>query len=315
MQSDKKKELIVGLVALAGVVMLVVGVMLGKSFSLSGEQKTVQFMFPSSGGIKPSSPVVINGVERGKVSTIENKNDSVLITALVYGIDDIYTDATARISILEITGGKKLEIFPGVSSMKLSSNAIIRGKTAADIGDLIADVGEVSGELKRIVRGMDTLINNANGILGDTLLMANLRTTITNASEAMVRINGLVARNEGAINSSIANLSELSRELNSAVKEQKPNIERIIADMKQVSEKAVTLIDKVDNSWDDVAKIATDVRKIIEDIQNNESLLNKLLYDKKLAQRLDSVMYNLGSFVEKIDQHGINVNVRLGTRP
>lgn len=315
MQSDKKKELIVGLVALAGVVMLIVGVMLGKSFSLSGEQKTVQFMFPSSGGIKPSAPVVINGVERGKVSTIENKNDSVLITALVFGIDDIYTDATARISILEITGGKKLEIFPGVSNKKLSSNQIIRGKTAADMGDLIADVGEVSGDLKRIVRGLDTLIINANGVLGDTILMGQLRTTVTNASEAMVRINDLVARNEGAINSSIANLSELSRELNTAVKEQKPNIEQIIADMKQVSEKAVTLIDKVDNSWNDVSKITADVRKIIEDIQSNESLLNKLLYDKDLALRLDSVMYNLGSFVEKIDQHGINVNVRLGTRP
>lgn len=272
-------------------------------------------MFPSSGGIKPSSPLVVNGVGRGSVTNIENKNDSVLVTALIDGIDDIYTDATARISILEITGGKKLEIFPGVSSQPISENHIIRGKTAADLGDLIADVGEVSVDLKRIVRGLDTLIVNANGVLGDTVLMADLRTTITNASEAMVRVNNMVARNEGAINSSIANLSGLSRELNSAVKEQKPNIERIIADMKQVSEKAVTLIDKVDNSWDDVSKIATDVRKIIEDIQSNESLLNKLLYDKKLAQRLDSVMYNLGSFVEKIDQHGINVNVRLGTRP
>lgn len=315
MNPDKKKELIVGLVALAGVVMLVIGVMLGESFSLSGQQKTIQFMFPSSGGIKPSSPVVVNGVERGTVTKIENKNDSVLVTAFIDGIGDIYTDATARISILEITGGKKLEIFPGVSSQSISENHIIRGKTAADLGDLIADVGEVSVDLKRIVRGLDTLIVNANGVLGDTVLMNDLRVTITNASEAMVRINDMVARNEGAINSSIANLSELSRELNSAVKEQKPNIERIIADMKQVSEKAVTLIDKVDNSWDDVSKIATDVRKIIEDIQSNESLLNKLLYDKKLAQRLDSVMYNLGTFVEKIDQHGINVNVRLGTRP
>jgi phospholipid/cholesterol/gamma-HCH transport system substrate-binding protein len=315
MNPDKKKEIIVGLVALAGVVMLVIGVMLGESFSLSGQQKTIQFMFPSSGGIKPSSPVVVNGVERGTVTKIENKNDSVLVTAFIDGIGDIYTDATARISILEITGGKKLEIFPGVSSQSISENHIIRGKTAADLGDLIADVGEVSVDLKRIVRGLDTLIVNANGVLGDTVLMNDLRVTITNASEAMVRINDMVARNEGAINSSIANLSELSRELNSAVKEQKPNIERIIADMKQVSEKAVTLIDKVDNSWEDVSKIASDVRKIIEDIQSNESLLNKLLYDKKLAQRLDSVMYNLGTFVEKIDQHGINVNVRLGTRP
>lgn len=315
MNPDKKKEIIVGLVALAGVLMLVLGVMLGESFSLSGEQKTIQFMFPSSGGIKPSSPVVVNGVERGKVTKIENKNDSVLVTANLDGISDIYTDATARISILEITGGKKLEIFPGISSQSITANHIIRGKTASDLGDLIADVGEVSVDLKRIVRGLDTLIVNANGILGDKVLMNDLRVTITNASEAMVRINDMVARNEGAINSSIANLSELSRELNTAVKEQKPNIERIIADMKQVSEKAVTLIDKVDNSWDDVSKIAGDVRKIIEDIQSNESLLNKLLYDKKLAQRLDSVMYNLGSFVEKIDQHGINVNVRLGTRP
>jgi len=315
MNPDKKKEIIVGLVALAGVVMLVIGVMLGESFSLSGQQKTIQFMFPSSGGIKPSSPVVVNGVERGTVTKIENKNDSVLVTAFIDGIGDIYTDANARISILEITGGKKLEIFPGVSSQSISENHIIRGKTAADLGDLIADVGEVSVDLKRIVRGLDTLIVNANGVLGDTVLMNDLRVTITNASEAMVRINDMVARNEGAVNSSIANLSELSRELNSAVKEQKPNIERIIADMKQVSEKAVTLIDKVDNSWEDVSKIASDVRKIIEDIQSNESLLNKLLYDKKLAQRLDSVMYNLGTFVEKIDQHGINVNVRLGTRP
>lgn len=315
MNPDKKKELIVGLVALAGIVMLIVGVMLGNSFSLSGHQKTIHFMFPSSGGIKPSSPVVVNGVERGSVTKIENKNDSVFVTALLDGTNDIYTDATARITILEITGGKKLEIFPGNSSQTIPADYIIRGKTAADLGDLIADVGEVSVDLKRIVRGLDTLIVNANGVLGDTVLMNDLRVTITNASEAMVRINNMVAVNEVAINSSIANLSELSRELNSAVKEQKPNIERIIADMKQVSEKAVTLIDKVDNSWNDVSKITADVRKIIEDIQSNESLLNKLLYDKKLAQRLDSVMYNLGTFVEKIDQHGINVNVRLGTRP
>ena len=158
MQSDKKKELIVGLVALAGLIMLIIGVMLGKSFSLSGEQTSLRFMFPSSGGIKPSSPVVVNGVERGTVSSIENQSDSVLITVSIDGISDINTDATARISILEITGGKKLEIFPGSSGTKISKETIIRGKTAADLGDLVAEVGEVSGDLKRIVKGLDTLI-------------------------------------------------------------------------------------------------------------------------------------------------------------
>lgn len=315
MQSDKKKEFIVGLVALAGIVMLVVGVMLGENFSLSGTEKTVQFMFPNSGGMKPSAPVVVNGVERGKVTSIENMADSVMITATLDRIDDITTNARARISILEITGGKKLEVYPGNSGSTISSDFIIRGRTAADLGDLIADVGEVSDDLKSIIKGLDTLIVNANGLLGDTLLMANLRSTMDDASETMTRINRIVTNNEAEINSSISNLAELSEELNTAVKEQKPNIEQIIADMKQVSEKAVTLVDKADTSFDDINKISADVRAIIDDIQNNESLLNKLIYDKALAERLDTVMYNLGTFVEKIEEHGVNVNLRLGTRP
>jgi phospholipid/cholesterol/gamma-HCH transport system substrate-binding protein len=315
MQSDKKKEFIVGLVALAGIVMLVVGVMLGENFSISGTEKTVQFMFPNSGGMKPSAPVVVNGVERGKVTSIENTADSVMITATLDRIDDITTNARARISILEITGGKKLEVFPGNSGSTISSDFIIRGRTAADLGDLIADVGEVSDDLKSIIKGLDTLIVNANGLLGDTLLMANLRSTMDDASETMTRINRIVTNNEAEINSSISNLAELSEELNTAVKEQKPNIEQIIADMKQVSEKAVTLVDKADTSFDDINKISADVRAIIDDIQNNESLLNKLIYDKALAERLDTVMYNLGTFVEKIEEHGVNVNLRLGTRP
>ncbi|MFN3195594.1 MAG: MlaD family protein [Chlorobiota bacterium] len=315
MQSDKKKEFIVGLVALAGIVMLVVGVMLGENFSISGTEKTVQFMFPNSGGMKPSAPVVVNGVERGKVTSIENTADSVKITATLDRIDDITTNARARISILEITGGKKLEVFPGNSGSAITSDFIIRGKTAADLGDLIADVGEVSDDLKSIIKGLDTLIVNANGLLGDTLLMANLRSTMDDASETMTRINRIVTNNEAEINSSISNLAELSEELNTAVKEQKPNIEQIIADMKQVSEKAVTLVEKADTSFDDINKISADVRAIIDDIQNNESLLNKLIYDKALAERLDTVMYNLGTFVEKIEEHGVNVNLRLGTRP
>jgi phospholipid/cholesterol/gamma-HCH transport system substrate-binding protein len=272
-------------------------------------------MFPNSGGMKPSAPVVVNGVERGKVSSIENNVDSVLITATLDRIDDITTNARARISILEITGGKKLEIFPGNSGSAITTDFVIRGRTAADLGDLIADVGEVSDDLKSIIKGLDTLIVNANGLLGDTLLMANLRSTMDDASETMTRINRIVTNNEAEINSSISNLAEFSEELNTAVKRQSPNIEQIIADMKQVSEKAVTLVDKADTSLEDINKISADVRAIIDDIQNNESLLNKLIYDKALAERLDTVMYNLGTFVEKIEEHGVNVNLRLGTRP
>lgn len=314
MEQDRKKEIIVGVVSILALAMLIFGLTLGENVTL-GEKKHLYMMFPSSSTIKPTAPVLINGVERGSVVSIENKKDSVLIKAEFNKIDDIKTDAIARILMLELTGGRKINIKPGKNTQKVSDGDYIKGVTSADLSELVAIVGDVSDDLVGLVRGLDSLIISANSLIGDEKLINDFKSAVAEASELAGSVNSMVKENKDDINLTIRNMKSLTTDLKTAIEEQTPNIEQIISDLKQASDKAVLLLDKADGSFDKIDKLFTDVNNIITDIKSNDSVLNKLLYDKEMAARLDSALTNLGSFIDKIDQHGVNVNVRLGTRP
>ena len=113
MKSNKNLELKVGLLSIAAIILLVVGITLVKGISVSISQNVIRLRFEQSAGIQESAPVTINGVKRGSVTKVENDNGSVLISANLSDISDIKEDAFAKITMLEITGGKKIEIFPG----------------------------------------------------------------------------------------------------------------------------------------------------------------------------------------------------------
>ena len=94
--------------------------MLGKGISFSPTQKSVAIRLATSGGIDAGSPVVVNGVRRGTVTQVSNDNGGVLVTATLDDVSDLKSDAQALVSILEITGGKKIELTPGSAATALN---------------------------------------------------------------------------------------------------------------------------------------------------------------------------------------------------
>ncbi|MFW5701927.1 MAG: MlaD family protein, partial [Bacteroidota bacterium] len=112
MKEQRKTEIKVGIVSILSLALLILGITLGKDFSVGVSQITITMEFPRSGGIAPSAPVVVNGVKRGAVSQVRNHNGNVRITAEIDDISDFRTDAAAMITTMEITGGKKIDISP-----------------------------------------------------------------------------------------------------------------------------------------------------------------------------------------------------------
>ena len=108
MQYDKSKEIKVGIVTFVAILLFIVGMTLGRGYRISVDPTELNIRFPNSGGISPSAPVLINGVERGSVNSINPDNGSVLIKISLDDISDLNSDASARISMLEITVGKKI---------------------------------------------------------------------------------------------------------------------------------------------------------------------------------------------------------------
>src|ERR1043165_4308116 len=109
MITQRSTEVKVGIVSILAVALLIAGIMLGKGLGV-GASHVLTFRFPSSGGIDIGAPVTVNGVRRGTVTSVENANGAVVLKANVSNIDDLHADASAVISMLEITGGKKIEV-------------------------------------------------------------------------------------------------------------------------------------------------------------------------------------------------------------
>jgi len=315
MNNKKSTEVKVGIVSFVAILLLVFGISIGKKFSFSTTEKTITIQSNSSGGIKESSPIMVNGVKRGQIISIENNIKGVLIKAKIDRIDDLKADASARITILEITGGKKIEINRGNSNESLDESQIIPGVNTADIADLVALLGDVSGDAVNLIRRMDTISSSLSNILKDEKFISDIKGTMSNANELSLKANMLIDDNYDDIRFTIKKVKSLTTDLELAIKNNEPKVSKLLDELQVTSERANTLLSKTDGMVSDADKLVVEINTIISDLKKHEGLIGRLLYDKELSAELDSTFAKLGRFVNTISDHGINVNVRLGTRP
>lgn len=315
MNKQKKLELKVGIVSVLAIIVFILGLSYVKGISVSAPKNLVKFQFDNSGGLTEGSPVVVKGVRRGLVKSIENHGNSVLITADLDYIDDLREDCHARITILELTGGKKIELFPGKSSRPFDKNKLIPGVATADFADLIATLGAVSSDAASLVKNLDTLTQNLNYVMQNRKLFDNLQTIAENTNELTQNLNTLVKENYSTLQNTINNLNYIITELKKTYNKTEPHLSKIISDAELALQNANSLIEKMQNVMNNAEKTINNINDITNEVRAGSGLASKLIYDKKLAMELDSTLKSLSFLLNQINNHGVNVNVRLGTRP
>lgn len=313
--NKQNNELKVGLVSIVGLAILIVGLILGQGFNFSGNSNLVKIRFDNAGGIKVSAPVVINGVKRGNVASVESNNGGVLISVVLDNTNDLKEDATAKITILEITGGKKIEINPGISPNKFSLSGEMKGKNTADIGDMVAMVSDVSGDLINLVRRMDSISVNLNKFFANDTLFSNIDKSVAQLTAITTDANRLLSNNYANLDRSLKDISSITKELKEAIHNNTDNVDTLFSELKLTIKEARGLIKNVDGTVNSANILLTDINAITKDIKTNGGAVNKLLYDKEFALKMDTAFMKITELVDFINKNGVNVNVRLGTRP
>ena len=317
-QASSKGTLIevkVGAVTLASLLLLIVGIIIGKGILARTGSTQITMLSPSSGGVEIASPVLVNGVKRGAVTGVQPVSGGVAITASMDNIADLRKDAVARIMILEITGGRKIEIAPGTSASALSGRDTIRGIYTGDIADLIALIGEVGPDLKNIVRRLDTIAGAGTALLADGKVVGDTRKAIKNLAEVAEGANTLVERNKGNIQTIVSDLTSISKELRGVVNTNAPKVDKLVVQLDSTLVEARRLISTGDKTVKNVDGLVKNVDDFISDAKNKDNLIHKFVYDAEFNRRLDSTIARLQVFLDNLRYDGINVNVRLGSRP
>lgn len=315
MENQRNKEIIVGIVSFLAIALLFIGIILGKGMKVSTNDKLLKIRFPNSGGIQVSEPVVVNGVKRGSVIGVKNDNSSVLVTIELDNYNDIKIDAQAKITILEITGGKKIEIFPGIEKEKFSLKNEMIGITPPDIAELVSLVGEVSGDAITLVKRLDTIAAAGTELFADGKFVQDLKYSANNASELATNVNLFFNDNKQKLNQTLNNLDILTKNLKNAIDKHEPSIGRILNDVEFALKDARVLLTNADSTIVDANKLVSNLNMITNEIKDGNGFVNKLIYDKDLNQKLDSAFINLNDLIFMIKNYGVNVNVRLGSRP
>ncbi len=312
----KKNEIKVGILTFSGIILLLGLIFFIKGTNIIKDTQKVVFEFENSGGISSGSPVVINGVKCGSINQIWNENNKVKISAELNNDVQLKEDAWARISILEITGGKKIEIIPGTSSNEFDYKNIIPGRSTADLSSMITRINDVTGNLTSIVVKLDETISGINKVMKNDTLVANLNEIVSNTSKLTTNLSNMIISNKAAINSIIKKTDLLVSQISSITQNKTTEIEQIISEISLTTNELNNIIKKTDKTFLKANELLINTNVIINDIQkNNGGFMSKLIYDKQFAHKLDTIVYNLDSLLEHIKKYGINANIRLGSRP
>jgi phospholipid/cholesterol/gamma-HCH transport system substrate-binding protein len=305
MNKNKTNEIKVGAVSIAGIVLLLLVLYLTKSFSFGENKISVLFEFDNALGINTDAPVHINGVKKGNVNKIWLKEGKVFVNALLEDISDLKEDCTAEIQILEITGGKKIEMIPGNSPNPFNPNNTIIGKESLDLGSAISKLGDITNGLNKLIDKVDTLLSVSISTIKDT----NITKIINNTAQATHTLNNLV--NDNRIEKMINNLANISTELNKLLIDNKNQLNNIVRNFDTTSVEVNKMVRQIEETIETSNVLIKKIDIFVDDIKQSDGTISKLIYDTTFANKMISTVDSLETLMEHIKKNGVNLNIKL----
>lgn len=286
MKDQRKTEIKVGLVVVVGIILFIWILTWAKSFSLSANDKIVKVKFKNVSGLEVGDEVAINGVKKGFVDDIKIQKDEVVVKLSIANDAVLKVDALFRIAMLDLMGGKKVEIYPGISEQMIDYSKVQTGSFTADIATVMSMVGGIQDDVNSSIKDMKITLNALNNYLTDKQLNDNIK-------------------------SSVSNLSEASKKLNLMMDENRDNLKRLISSSVDLSEEAKTFLtrnkDELSNSFKDLKTLLEETNSLVskanefaDEIKTKKNNVGKLLYDEELYSNLNKSITQLNELTKLI---------------
>ena len=203
--------------------------------------------------------------------------------------------------MLDLMGGKKVEVFPGTSSRVYDNNKISEGKFYADIPSVMSLFGSVQDDLVTVLRDVKISLHSMNNYLTDDKLNADVKKSLSNLSLLTEKLNAMISENRNDVRSLTQNAVELTETSNKILLTNKDNIDQLFVDLKSVFQKSDTLL--------------TSLNSLTTETVNQQNNVGKLLYDenliKDLKQTLKQVNELTSILIDQLKNDGVNVDANV----
>lgn len=301
MKDQRKTEIKVGITVIIGIIIFIWIIGWAKNFSLSSNENIIDVRFKNVSGLEIGDAVTVNGVRKGYVDDMVVNSESVNIKLRIDNSIQLKRDASFSISMLDLMGGKKVDIIPGISLEPFNYDVQHEGTFNSDIPALMTLVGSYQVELTNIITETGTALTSLNKYLTDPQINSDLKNSLSNLNSLLVDVKKVLNENDQNISKLMQNSVELTEEAKSFITQNKDGITSSLTDLKTLLAKSDSLVSKFDRITDETTAQ-----------QNN---LGKMLYDEELLKSIKNTLTQLEELTKiilhQVQNEGINVDAHI----
>ncbi|MBU0561012.1 MAG: MCE family protein [Bacteroidetes bacterium] len=301
MKNERKTEVKVGVTVLVALIAFFWVLGWAKNFSFYSNEKLLTINFSSVAGLNNNDLVAVNGVRKGFVKDISLKGANVYVLVSIDEDAELKEDAKFSVMMLDLMGGKKIEIDPGQSDVPIDFNKVQSGNFVGDISTAMAMLSSVQNDLVDVIKEIKISLTEMNKILTDEELYADAKNTLSTLAELTNKVNQIILKNEETINQIFTSGNSFLNNSNALLEDSSP---KIIYALDAITK----LIEKSDN-------LAAKVNLALDETKSEKNNLGKLLYDEKLIPEMKTAIEELRTLVkilvEQLKNQGINVDANI----
>lgn len=305
------KELKTGIITLLAIGLLVAGINFLKGNSFFGGDEVYVAYFPNSGQLAPATSVYVNGVAVGKVLTVEYvpEGDSMSKVRVEFNIqeDNVRIPKGSKVEIGNfdlLNKGILLTFNTDLSKGFYKPGDRIQGVVASDMISQVKSYADPTVQkLQQLINTVDKTVTSISAFWDKTATsklessMNEVELAIKRFGNVAVEVEDLVASEKAKLGRIISNVESISANLKSS----NDKISAIVGNAKKITDDLVTVNYK--SVVEDAQKTVQKLNAMLEDANNGNGTLGKLLHDEKLYNELVNTNKELQELVDDITLH------------
>lgn len=288
MNSEKKTEIKVGLTVLMAILIFIFIFSWAKNFNLDSNNNLLTVQFATVAGLEIGDLVSVNGVRKGLVDAIFSTNNNNATVKIKFTENvNLKEDATFSIMMLDLMGGKKIEINSGNSDVLLDYEKTQIGKFSGDISTAMATLSSVESDLVEVIGELKTTLRSANSIIGNQEFTENIKNSVIQLTNLSENLNSLVVSNKEVISTTLQNAKELTDKTNVLLENN--------------SEKITSVLTNLNSTLNSSNELILQLTQLSDETRNSQNNLGKILYDENLVNDLKTSLSQIKELTEIIN--------------
>jgi phospholipid/cholesterol/gamma-HCH transport system substrate-binding protein len=282
-------EVRVGLTVVIAAAILVIGTMWFQRFQLTDARWSFFVRFDEIGGLVSGDPIMVNGVERGRVEGVSLLPNQVVVEMAVTEGVELPRDSRIDLKSIGIMGERFVAITQGTSPRRLAPGDTTGGNFLMGMSEVMGSAGTILDEVAQTSRNLKEILEMLNED-------GRLRETMGNLADASARMRDIADHNEPRLANAIDRFENVATMMDSLVSSHYASVDSSLESFGRSGR-------RMESAVSNLEAVSGDLREITTALKDGEGTMGRLLTDEDLAVKLENAIAGLDSLVADIKRH------------